>query len=247
MMDKRINRFRICDIRFYPYLARVFQRLPEEIKEDVLDDESFQLLTDDDIFEASVLRYDFHHPVESLVYLNTKILMEPSHQIIHTIASEIAHYVLKKEGTRVWERMIDELLIEWGFGKEIEAVRYDEAISESKGYKTGYEWAKKQSQDYLMQHFGLYFDEWNDKGLGRMSSEGFDKLNHRAETDSILDKMMELKKGHSLESEKGDTSEALSLRKAMLAGIMTAAKELRLHDLYDPKNSAARYTSIKHV
>ena len=199
-MDKRINRFKLCDIRFYAYLARVFQRLPEEVREDVLDDKSFQLLTDDEIFEAGVLRYDFNHPVKSLVYLNSKIILEPDHQIIHTIASEIAHYVLKKEGTRVWERKIDELLIEWGFAKEVEAVLYEQAISESKGYKTGYGWAKKQSQDYLMQHFGLYFDEWNDKGLGSLSSDVFEMFNHQAKTDSILENIVRLKKGKYVES-----------------------------------------------
>ena len=238
-MDKRINRFKLYDIRFYPYLARVLQRLPEEVIEDVLNDESFQLLTDDEIFEACVLRYDFNHPVKSLVYLNTKILMEPSHQIIHTIASEIAHYVLKKEGTRVWERKIDELLIEWGFGKEVEAVRYDQVVSESEGYRIGYEWAKKQDQDYLMQHFGLYFDEWNDKGLGSLSSDVFEMFNHQAKTDSILENIIQLKKREHAKSSKDRILETLSLRKPMLAGIMSAVKELKLNDFCSPKNWAS--------
>ena len=242
-MDKRINRFKLYDIRFYPYLARVLQRLPEEVIEDVLNDESFQLLTDDEIFEACVLRYDFNHPVKSLVYLNTKILMEPSHQIIHTIASEIAHYILKKEGTRVWERKLEELLIEWGFGKEVEAVRYDQVVSESEGYRIGYEWAKKQDQDYLMQHFGLYFDEWNERGLGRMSSKGFNRLNHGAETDSILDNIVQAKKEDGVEPAEVKILEKLSLRKAILAGIYTAVRESMLDDFYSSKNSAPNHMS----
>ncbi len=243
-MDKRINRFKLCDLRFCPYFVRVIERLPEEVSEDVLNDESFHFFTDDEILDACVLRYEFNHPVKTLVYLNTKILMEPGHQIIHTVASEIARYVLKKEGTCMWERKLDELLIKWGFGKEVEAVRYDSAISESKGYRVGYEWAQKQNRDYLMQHFGLYFDEWDEKGLASQPGDGFKMLPGLDEPGLIHDEMMRSNKGNSLESEKKDTSEASSLRKAMLAGIMTAVKELRLHDLYDPKNCGARHTSI---
>src|SRR5210317_1823579 len=146
-MSQRIQRFKLCDLRFHPYLKRVIERLPEEVREIVLNDMSFQILTDDEIFEACVLRYEFGAPVRHLVYLNSKILREPDHQIIHTIAFEIAHYILKKQGTQVGERKLGNLLSEWGFGKEIEAVRYDEAISKSQGYKIGYEWAQKQNLD----------------------------------------------------------------------------------------------------
>ena len=93
-MTKRINRFKLCDLRFHPYLRRVIERLSDEVKEVVLNDMSFQILTDDDVSEALVLRYEFSAPITTLVYLNTKILMQPDHQIMHTIASEIAHYIL---------------------------------------------------------------------------------------------------------------------------------------------------------
>jgi hypothetical protein len=56
--------------------------------------------------------------------------------------------------------------LDWGFEQELEAVRYCRAVFESADYKKGYEWAIKQNKDYLLQHFGLYFDEWNEKGLG---------------------------------------------------------------------------------
>ncbi|MCK5105109.1 MAG: hypothetical protein KAR17_19935, partial [Cyclobacteriaceae bacterium] len=92
-MDHRINRFKLCDLRFHPYLRGVIERLPEAVREIVLNDMSFQILTDDEALEACVLRYEFGAPVRTLVYLNTKILREPDHQINHTIASEIAHYI----------------------------------------------------------------------------------------------------------------------------------------------------------
>ncbi|MGD9044825.1 MAG: hypothetical protein PVG06_13985 [Desulfobacterales bacterium] len=158
-MDKRINRFKICDFRFYPYLSRVLERLPEAEREKVLNDTSLQILTDEDMLNARVLRYNFGHPVKTLVYLSSKILTEPGHQLIYTIAHEIAKYVLStvETKTQFCEEDIEDLLVHWGFANEIEAVRYDEAITESEGYKTGYEWAKKQKKDYLMQHLSHNF------------------------------------------------------------------------------------------
>jgi hypothetical protein len=227
-MSQRIQRFKLCDLRFHPYLKRVIERLPEEARELVLNDMSFQILTDDDIFEELVLRYEFGAPVRHLVYLNTKILREPDHQIIHTIAFEIAHYILKKQGAQVWERKLGHLLIEWGFGKEVEAVRYDEVISQSESYKIGYEWAKKQNLDYLRQHFGLYFDQWNDDGIGSLSSNDLNMLNRKLETDPILEDIGPLKRSECVGTESGVVSKSLSTRKSMLAGILTAVKESSL-------------------
>ena len=232
-MDKRINRFKICDFRFYPYLTRVFERLPEEVREKVLNDTSFQILADEDILKACVLRYDFGNPVKALLYLSSKTLTKPGHQIIYTVAHAIAKYALSTVQTKTEfrERDIEDLLIQWGFEKEAEAARYDLATVDSEGYQAGYQWAKKQSKDYLMQHFGLYFDEWNESGLGRMPSKGLNKLNQHDETVSILDNIVELKKGKEIEPTSNRTLETLSLRKAMLAGIMMAVKESVLKDL----------------
>ena len=232
-MDKKINRFKICDFRFYPYLAKVFDRLPEEVREKVLNESSFQILADEDMLDACVLQYEFETPVKALIYLSSKILTEPEHQLIYTIAHEIAKHVLStvETETKFCEKDIEDLLEDWGFETEIEAVRYDKAITASEGYKAGYEWAKKQSRDYLMQHFGLYFDEWDEGGLGRMPSKVLNELNQRAETDSILNNIVQLKKRKGIEPTKERTLETLSLRKAMLAGIMVAIKEFELKDL----------------
>jgi hypothetical protein len=206
----------------------VTERLPEEVREIFLNDMSFQILTDDEVLEALVLRYEFSAPIKTLVYLNTKILMEPNHQIIHTIASEIAHHILKKEGTHVSERKVDDLLIKWGFVKEIEAVRYDQVISKLKEYKLGYNWAKKQDTDDLMQHFGLFFDQWNDKGLGRLSSKELNMPNRKVETGSILEDILPFNRLGFVESDNGKIPDSLSNWKAMLAGIFTAVKEANL-------------------
>lgn len=224
-MTKRINRFKLCDLRFYPYLRRVTERLPEEVREIFLNDMSFQILTDDEVLEALVLRYEFGAPIKTLVYLNTKILMEPDHQIIHTIASEIAHHISKKKGTYVSEREVDELLIKWGFEKEVEAVRYDLMITKSKEYRIGYEWAKKQDIDDLMQHFGLFFDQWNNKGLGKLSSEELNMHNRKVKTGPIFEDILPFNKLGFVESDNGKIPGSLSNWKAMLAGIFTAVKE----------------------
>jgi len=227
-MSTRIQRFKLCDLRFHPYLKRVIERVPEAVREIVLKDISFQILTDDEILEAPVLRYEFGAPVRHLVYLNTKILKEPDHQIIHTIASEIAHYILKKQGTHEWKRKVDDLLTEWGFRKEVEAVRYDQAISESKDYKKGYDWAKKQSHDYLMQHFGLYYDQWNDQGLGSLSSKEFNMLNSQSNTEAVFEDILPSKKLGFLDADIKKIPDSISARKIMLAGILTAIKEANL-------------------
>ena len=232
-MDRRINRFKICDFRYYPYLTRVVERLPEEVREKVLNDTSFQMLADEDMLKACVLRYDFGNPVKVLVYLSSKTLTKPEHQIIYTVAHAIAKYVLStvQTETEFREKDIEDLLVRWGFKKEVEAARYDMATIESEGYQAGYEWAKKQSKDYLMQHFGLYFDGWNESGLGRLPSKALNKLNQHDQTDSILDNIVKLKKRKEIELTKDRTLKTLSLRKAMLAGIMVAVKESELKDL----------------
>jgi hypothetical protein len=76
-----------------------------------------------------------------------------------------------------------------------------------------------------MQHFGLYFDQWNDEGMGRLSSKELDMLNHKFETDLISEDIVPLKNLKLAESDNGRISELLSNRMAMLAGILTAAKE----------------------
>ena len=227
-MDKRISRFKICDLRFHPHLKRVIERLPKDVRENVLNDMSFQILTDDEVLESLVLRYEFGAPIKTLVYLNTKILKEPDHQIIHTIALEFAHYILKIEGTHGLEGKLDALLKEWGFEKELEAVRYDKVISETEEYRIGYDWAKKQNAGDLMQHFGLFLDKWNDKGLGRISSKELNMHNRKVETGSILEDILPFNKLRFVESDNGKIPESLSNWKAMLAGILTAVKEAKI-------------------
>ena len=54
------------------------------------------------------------------------------------------------------------------------------------GYKKGYEWAITQNKDYLLQHFGLYFNVWNEKGLGQMSQKNLNSFTIRPTSFQVL-------------------------------------------------------------
>ena len=173
-----------------------------------------------------VLQYEFDDPVKTLLYLNTKILKEPDHQIIYTIANEITYYFLSKGETVFHEKKPEDLLMDWGFEKEVDAVRYDRGMAKSEGYKVGYEWAKKQDKEYLLQHFGLYYNEWNDNGLGKMSRERFEMLHSHVDITSILNDVNRYQKQYATEDE-----ETISLRETVIAGVMAALNEIKSHDL----------------
>jgi hypothetical protein len=230
-MEQIIQQFKHCDSRFYPHIEKVLKRLPEEVTEKLCNDTGFQILAGDDLLVLCVVRYEFDEPVKRLVYLNTKLLMEPEHQLIYTIANEIARYVSREEDAEVVEKKTEDLLIKWGFEEELEAYRYDTAIAESKGYQIGYDWAKNQSKDYVLRHFGLYFDEWNKKGLRKMSKEQFEMIHARAET-VIRDEADKISKEDHKEHERAPAKEGLSRVEAIIAGIMTAVKEIKFRDVY---------------
>jgi hypothetical protein len=231
-MDQNILRFTHCDPRFYPYIEKVFARLPEEVKERLLNDRGFQLLAGDDLLEECVLRYEFEAPVSKLVYLNTKMLIEPEHWQIYSIAHEVARYVIGE--SEAVEKQVEELLVEWGFEEELEAFRYDTVIADSEGYKIGYEWARRQNREYVLRHFGLYFDEWNEKGLRRISKEQFEILQTKAKT-AITDEMTQIP------MRERDVNEYAPPRdEAIIAGIMAAVKEIKFKDLHGDKTCDLR-------
>ena len=139
------------------------------------------------------------------------------------------------------------MLVGWGFKREVEAVHYDKAIAESTGYKAGYNWAKKQNSDYLLQHFGLYFDQWDELGLKGISKEAFEMTSNLPKAETIHDDRIQLYKIESDNRGQNKVLRAVSLRGAMLSGILTAVKELKIRDLYQSKNCIehrARYMSV---
>ena len=240
-MQNLKDRFEHCDPRFFSYIGKVLERLPPDVKKEILDDQRFQLLADEAFHEACVWRHRFEDSIENLVYLNTKLLKESEHRIILTIAHEIAMAIAgnKKEGEL--ENEAEDLLIQWGFDKELEAVRYDQVIANSEGYKAGYKWAIHQDKDYLLQHFGLYFDEWNKMGWSKRPEGASQMLDQKSEKLSLfrdLSQIMDQKAGGS-EDEAGEVGP--SQRQAILAGIMTAVKEIEVREQYNSQGCDVRY------
>ncbi len=246
-MDQRFASFKFCGSRFFPYLEKAMDRLPDKVKEDVLNNEALQILADEDALDTCARRYAFDQPAETLIYLNPKILIEPEHIIICIIAYEIAHTVLGESEPEPSQKAIEGLLIDWGFEKEVKAMRYDRTIAQSEGYKAGYNWARRQSKDYLMQHFSLYFDEWNEKGPGSLAREELGTLCRQAETGSILDDATRASELDLVESEKDSVQKSFSVRQAFLTGILTAVKELRLSELFSPKTCETLYSSAEDI
>jgi hypothetical protein len=246
-MDQRFARFQFCDSRLFSYLEKTINRLPDKVKEDFLNDLSLQILADEDILDACVRRYAFDQPAETLIYLNSKILIEPEHVILCIIAHEIAHTILGKSEPDPSENAIEDLLIDWGFKKEVEAMRYDRTIAQSEGYRAGYNWARRQNEDYLMQHFSLYFDEWNEHGLGSLSREQLEMLHQQAEIGSILADEARTNALDFVESENEKPQKSVSVRQAFLTGILTAVKELKLNELFSPKTCETLYSSAEDV
>ncbi len=233
-METLKARFRYLDPRFFPYLERVLNRVPPGIREDILKREDFQLIADDGFLDQCVLRQTFEHPVHAFCYINTKILREPDHRILLAVASQIAFYCCSRAMPEPECQDAEQVLKEWGFEEELDAVRRDEIIAQSEGYQVGYRWAKGQNKDYLVQHFGLYFDQWNTRGWGPGSEELEKEIERRNATSSLLEELTE-GRTYAAAAAKGRTATgSASPPRAVLAGIMSALKEIKLLERYHP-------------
>jgi hypothetical protein len=233
-METLQARFRYLDPRFFPYLERVLNRVPLGIKEDILKREDFQLIGDDGFLDQCMLSLTFERPVRSFCYINTKILRDSDHGILLAVASQMAFYCCSQEKPEPECHDAEELLKQWGFQEELDAVRRDEIIARSEEYQIGYKWARRQDKDYLVQHFGLYFDRWNTRGWGRGSEALEQKIEGRNGTSSLLE---ELAKGRSVVATtmSGTPANSASPRRAVLAGIMSAMKEIELQERFSPR------------
>ena len=234
-METLKKRFRYLDSRFLPYLETVLNRVPAGVKEDILKHGDFQLIADDGFLDQCVLRQTFEQPVHSFCYINTKILREPDHRILLAVASQMAFYCCSRERPEPECRDAEEILKQWGFQEELDAVRRDEIIAQSEGYQVGYKWAKRQNKEYLVQHFGLYFDQWNTRGWGQGSEELEREIERRNGTSSFLEELAKARTPAAAAAPgRADTGTA-SPRRAVLAGIMSALKEIELQERYHPR------------
>lgn len=230
------TRFKHCDDRFYPYLDKIVNRLPEKVKRTVLHDQSFQIVS----CGAWGRYYQFDSPIKHLAYIDESILKEPEFQIIHTIAHEIAHWIGRKRKTGLWEKEAEDLLIKWGFEKEVEKAQYWRPICESEGYKIGYEWAKKHEDD--LSEYEEFFDEWNE---GRLSAERLDRLDEAVDLKSILYEMGLLEQEQTEDINEGSTiHDDYSMENGISGGIMGFMKEKKQRIGYEYPEKDARKTDF---
>ncbi len=219
-MDERLSRFTFCDTWLYPYLNKVFSRLPENLREELLNNEGFQIMSNATFPDVCGHCFHFDQPLKFLVYINPALVLQPDHRLECSIAMELANYVAIKEQWNGDSKRIQELLISWGFENEVNAVCFCSAVVGSKAFRNGYEWAHKQNEDYLMRHFGIYYDEWNRKGLVRMSKDRLEKLRTQVPMQRLLPKI-------AIMDEK-NLPEGTSAAEVFIEGIMAAVKEIKL-------------------
>ena len=219
-MDERLSRFKFCDSWLYPYLDRIFLHLPENLREEILNNEDFQIISNDTLSDICGHFFHFDQPLKFLVYLNPALVLQPDHRLECSIAMELANYVAIKEQWNGDPQRIQELLINWGFENEVNAVCFCSAVAGSKAFKHGYEWGRKQSEDYLMLHFGIHYDEWNRKGLVRMSGDRLEKLRTHVSQKRLLPT--------AAMNEEKSLPEGVSVDEVLIEGIMAAVKEIKL-------------------
>ncbi|HHP7234784.1 MAG TPA: hypothetical protein ACFCUC_09150 [Desulfobacterales bacterium] len=218
-MDSQIGRFKHCDPRFQPLLDNVLARVPPEVKHSVLEDKGLQIVADTAFSRCCALQFTFETPISRLIYLNPRLLQEADYRQIYMLLREIAQHVL---GEQLDDSAADQQLIAWGFEAEVNAMRFDRAVADSKGFRTGYEWARRQSRQYLLQHFGIYFDDWNNRGLGWGRLPAVEDLRIRGESRTAVEELDQ--------DVAGAEAAGISSRDAVLAGIMTAVKEIRFQE-----------------
>jgi hypothetical protein len=219
-MTSGASRFTYCDKRFYPYLDKVSGQIPDNLREDILGDSNFQIISADDILVAKSRNFNFQHPISYLVYLNTAILKQPVSEITFAIAKEYACYLAAKDSPSPEEqkKQAKKLLVEWDFIMDLDRIRPPDPIEESEGYRIGFEWARRQKLDDLIWNYKEYFDEWHEE---RISPERFEQLYIDVAPFSILEQMeIKDKKGEAHHTASGDTLEA-----EIIWGLMAAIKE----------------------
>jgi hypothetical protein len=185
-ISKKLSRFNWCDERFFPYMEKVLSRLPEEICQSILDDLSFDIVS----FEkANGIFYPLSSEIKELIVLDGGILKQPEFRIIYTIAHELAHKVIGKGETGLYEKEAEELLVKWGFQEEVEKADYARTWMEGGGYDTGYKWAAKQTD---LSSFEEFYEEWEQ---GKLDEQGWQELFYEADPLSIMYEMGRIDEG----------------------------------------------------
>lgn len=226
MMVAAVSRFSYCDKRFFPYLEKVLNQLPDDLKDDILGDAKLQIISDEDHLSAASINYTFKPAIQNLIYLNTAILNRPVLDITYTIAYEFAKHLAGKQKTdkKSKDKEVKKLLVDWEFIMDLDRVRPADPIEESKGYRIGYDWAQRQKLDDLLWNYKQYFDEWHEE---RISPERFEQLYIDVAPFSILEQMEQEKQDDEVKDKNASVNDTLEA--GIIWGLMAAVKEL-IHD-----------------
>ena len=214
-----LERFKELDSGFLSHVIRVLNRLPAEIREKVLTDESFQMVSR--ALDAIGQFWNFDKPITSLAWYNPELLKEDEVQITHTIAQEIAHWIIGKGESGLHEKEAEDLLTSWGFKHEVETLNYKNSAAKLSGFEKGYEWAK-DNEDKL-PGYEEYLEVWDRDGWS-MANLGM--LLYQIDPFSILSGSGEQPNLKDITTkEQEDITSADRVVKSVVAGVMHRVRE----------------------
>jgi hypothetical protein len=225
-MDERLRRFTACDHRLYHYIEKVLGRLPDEVKEKVLNDPSFQFIS---MYEKISRFCSFDTTIKNLAILKERILVLPEYECILAIAYKIAQYYIEKGELGSWRRKIENELVGWGFELEMELAKYHRGLYESIEFDVGYLWAKEKEDKFMWVVYRdcvellTYWDE------GTLSDDQWDTLFKELKPKEVMYTMGWAPK--ISQADKGESSKRMDKRLIQMAivyGIMSRLKEIKL-------------------
>ena len=115
-LKKKKFLLKYCDKRFYPYIEKVLARIPKDLVDKEINVDSLAIVTTS---AACGTYYPFKESaVEHLITLNDSTLEGQELLIVHTIAHELAHKITFRQNAALNEKLAEDLIVEWGFGKE---------------------------------------------------------------------------------------------------------------------------------
>jgi hypothetical protein len=223
-MDERLERFKACDHRLYPYIEKVLERLPEEVQGKVLNDSSFQFIS---MYEKISRFCPFDSSIRNLAILKERILMLPEYECIFTIAYKIAQYYVEgKPG--FGRRMVEDQLISWDFEREMELAKYHRGLYESIEFDVGYLWAKEKEDKFMWIVYGdcvKFLADWDD---GTLSDEQWNTLFKELKPKEVMYTMGWVPK--IAQPGKGESSRRMDeklTQMAIIYGIMSRLREIQ--------------------
>lgn len=224
-MDDRLKRFSACDHRLYPYIDKVLGRLPEHVKEQILNDASFEFIS---MYEKISRFCLFDASIKKLAILKERILTLPEYECIFTIAYKIAQYCIEQEKPDATRKEVENRLISWDFEKEMELVKYHRGLYESIEFDVGYLWAKDKEEKFMWVVYDECFEllpHWEE---GTLSEAEWHTLFEHFKPKEVMYTMGWMPK--MSQTDKPDSGRKMDeklTKMAIVYGIMSRMKEIK--------------------